>query len=88
MIFLSKSSNILNIDINPSKSLETFFTLLFLIYSITICKKYEVNHLACQSLRLQSDDPGLSNSPEQADGHKVKVTIILDTLERFYSFNH
>ncbi len=34
--------------------------------------------------RLQSDDPGLSNSPEQADGSQSesdKIAIILDTLE-------
>ncbi len=29
-----------------TKSLETIFTLLFLIYSIPICKIYEINHFS------------------------------------------
>ena len=36
--------------------------------------------------RLQSDDPGLSNSPEQADGSQSKsdkIAIIFDTIEHY-----
>ncbi len=76
------------------KSLETFFTLPFLIYSIPICKTYEVNHLACFFIskmtpsRLQSDDPGLNNSPEQADGSQSKSDKIAIILDNIYPFNH
>ncbi len=56
------------------KSWKTFFTLPFIIYSIPICKIYEVNHLSrfffskMTPPRSQLVDSGLSNSLEQADG--------------------
>ena len=75
------------VQLNPSKKVwKVFFALPFLMYSIDICKKYEVNHLISKitPTRLQSDDPWLSNFPEQADGSQSKsdkIATILDTLE-------
>ena len=81
-----------NGDLNKplKKSLETFFTFPFLIYSISICTIYEINHLPyfffskMTPSRSQSDDSGLQNSLEQADGSQSKsgkIAMIWDAKE-------
>ncbi len=79
------------------KSLETFFTLQFLIYSIPISKKYEINNLACffrskmTPPRSQSDDPDPSNPHEQADGSQSisdKIAISFWIQQNIDPFNH
>ena len=59
--------------LSPSKQFGNFFTPPFLMYSIPICKIYEINHLVCFffskmiPLMSQSDDSGLSNSLNWTD---------------------
>ena len=84
----------LNCFINPSKKVWKLFSCSSVSHFIQfLFARYMKSSLSMFSKmtppRPQSDDPGLRNSREQADGSQSKsgkITIILDTIE--HSFIH